>query len=394
MKKQGIHRTRLLQYVVRFSILGVVTYFAVEHQIHKSAAPNVHAFCPFGGLEALYQFVAAGGYIRKIFPSTMILLGGTILLTILLNRAFCGWICPLGTLQMIPHKIARFFKIKPLKIPQKLDRGLSYLKYGILAIVLYFTWQAGELVYDAYGPWAAYAHLAGGFEELFSKFLIGTIFLLLAVVGSLWIPHNFCRYFCPMGAFLSLVAKLSPTKLYRTASCFTCKKCDRNCPVQIDLCKAPKVKSTECISCGDCLVGCPGKDCLEYRTGGKFPVRWALYGVLALVLFFTPVVIAKQVGAWKTMETARDILSDPSGIPNPYNIKGKVSLAEVAREFQIPLLAFVAHFQLPEVVDPDQRLKDIADTHGLRMRDFKEFAAEYLQERNPGVMFEDTGPMH
>lgn len=123
-------------------------------------------------------------------------------------------------------------------------------------------------------------------------------------------------------------------------------------------------------------------------------MRWALYGVLALVLFFTPVVIAKQVGAWKTMETARDILSDPSGIPNPYNIKGKVSLAEVAREFQIPLLAFVAHFQLPEVLDPDQRLKDIADTHGLRMRDFKEFAAEYLQERNPGVMFEDTGPEH
>ena len=43
------------------------------------------------------------------------------------------------------------------------------------------------------------------------------------------------------------------------------------------------------------------------------------------------------------------------------------------------------------MIDPDQRLKDIADANGLSMRDFKEFAATSLQQRNPGITFEDSG---
>ncbi len=94
-------------------MLILATYLAVLHQIKGVlGAANAHVYCPFGGLESLYQFLAAGGYIPKIMPTTMILLLVTVILAIVLNRAFCGWICPLGTLQMIFDRIGGFSGLK------------------------------------------------------------------------------------------------------------------------------------------------------------------------------------------------------------------------------------------------------------------------------------------
>ncbi|MBD3305402.1 4Fe-4S binding protein, partial [candidate division KSB3 bacterium] len=195
MKERNI--TRGAQNLTRLVVLGVVTYFALMHQLKGVlVAPNAHVFCPFGGLESLYKLVAEGGYIKKIFPATMVLLVGSVLLTVVLNRAFCGWICPLGTLQAIFARIAKFFKIKKIQVPAQVEQALSYLKYVLLIVILYFTWRVGDLVYAYYDPWAAYTHVAAGFGELYDEFLIGTLFLLVGMVGSLWLPNNFCRYFC------------------------------------------------------------------------------------------------------------------------------------------------------------------------------------------------------
>ncbi len=381
-KRRKINVSRIFQYGTRLFILALVTYFAVVHQLHKADTPNPHVFCPFGGLESLYKFVAAGGYIWKIFPATMILLGGTVLLTIVLNRSFCGWICPLGTLQAIVDKIARFFKIQKVQVPAKIDQYLSYIKYVMLVMILYFTWQVGELVYTYYDPWAAYTHLAAGFSELYKNFLIGSIFLLVALVGSIWLPHNFCRYFCPMGAFLSLLAKLSPTKLYRKQeTCVSCQKCNRVCPVQIEICAQPKVTSLQCISCGDCVVACPKADCLEYRIGGKRPVHWAVYGIVALVLFFAPVGIAKQMDLWETMGARKGRFTSEIGVKSPDTIKGSMSLENVAEEFNIPIEAFMQQFNLPKNIDANAKLSEIAAAHNLRMRGFRDFIAEYMQRQ-------------
>ena len=195
--------SRVFQYGVKIFILALATYLAVIHQLKGVLeAANAHAYCPFGGLESIYKLILSGGYISKIMPATMILLGITVLLAVLLNRAFCGWICPLGTLQTLFDRLGRFLKIKKVQVTPKLERSLQYLKYAGLVVILYFTWRIGDLVYGPYDPWAAYAHIAGGLSELYADFLIGSLFLIAALVGSLWLPDNFCRYFCPMGAFL------------------------------------------------------------------------------------------------------------------------------------------------------------------------------------------------
>ncbi len=388
MKMKG---SRIFQFAVKIGILVFITYEAVMHQIKGVLeAPNAHVFCPFGGLESLYQLAMSGGYIKKIMPATMVLFFASVLLAIVFNRAFCGWICPLGTLQTIFDKIARFFKIKKVTVPVKLEKPLSLVKYVILVVALYFTWRTGELVYSAYDPWAAYGHLAAGFEELFGEMLIGTIFLLAALIGSLWLPNNFCRYFCPMGAFLSFFSRFSPTKITRDeSSCINCKKCDRVCPAQLEIATVPEVKSGQCFSCGDCIVACPVENTLDYSVAKKFRLNWLVYGILSVILFFAPVVIAKQTGLWKVnFGSAQELLIDSSGVLNPYNAKGSMPLETMLKEFDVPKDVVFEHFNLPADTDTSRMMKTIAAEHGLETEDFKVFIAEYLQEQSPGLVFE------
>ena len=346
------------------------------------AAPNAHVYCPFGGLESLYKFLASGGYVTKIMPATMVLFAATILLVIVLNRAFCGWICPLGTLQMLSDRLAWALRIKKVTVPPTVERYAQYLKYVGLLIILYFTWNAGELVYAPYDPWAAYAHIAAGFEELYGEFLIGSLFLLVALIGSLWLPNNFCRYFCPMGAFLGIFSKLSPTRITRNEkTCINCKKCDRACPAQIAISTTPTVKSPECFSCGDCVAACPVKNTLGVSIQRKISLNWLIYGIAALVLFFGSIEAAKLAGIWKTSyASATEALSDDSGAKNPELIRGSMTLAVVSKEFGIPAEAFIKHFNLPEATNPETMLKEIAAANNLGTETFVEGVREFIME--------------
>ena len=376
--------SRVFQYGVKIFILALATYLAVIHQLKGVLeAANAHAYCPFGGLESIYKLILSGGYISKIMPATMILLGITVVLAVLLNRAFCGWICPLGTLQTLFDRLGRFLKIKKVQVTPKLERSLQYLKYTGLVAILYFTWRISDLVYAPYDPWAAYAHIAGGLSGLYTDFLIGSLFLIAALVGSLWLPDNFCRYFCPMGAFLGILSKLSPTRIARNEeTCTNCKKCDRVCPAQIAISTQPRVSSPECLACGDCVASCPVEQTLEFRASRKIRLPWLAYGVLTLVIFFGPVWIAEQLGYWKTNYTsAAEALTDASGQKNPANIRGSMTLEMVSKEFNVPIEAILKKFNLPENTKSGEMLKGIASANKLETEKFvggvRAFVKEY-----------------
>ena len=283
---------------------------------------------------------------------------------------------------MLFDRLARALGIKKITVPPTVERFAQYLKYAGLLIILYFTWNVGELVYAPYDPWAAYAHIAAGFEELYGEFLIGSIFLLVALIGSLWLPNNFCRYFCPMGAFLGIFSKLSPTRITRNEkTCINCKKCDRTCPAQIAISTTPAVKSPECFSCGDCVAACPVKNTLGVQVQRKLPFNWFAYGVAALVLFFGGVEVAKLAGIWKTgYSSATEALTGDSGAKNPELIRGSMTLQVVAEEFGIPAEAFIKHFNLPEATNPEMMLKDIAATNSLATETFVEGVREFIME--------------
>ena len=97
-KKQRLYKT--LRYVVLLAVLIAISAIGIMHQyLDRPKPPGVDAFCPFGGVEAFITLMTSGVMIKRIVASSFVLLIATVVLAVVLRRAFCGTICPLGTLQ-------------------------------------------------------------------------------------------------------------------------------------------------------------------------------------------------------------------------------------------------------------------------------------------------------
>ncbi len=95
-----------------------------------------------------------------------------------------------------------------------------------------------------------------------SSFLTLRFGILAAfLVGAVLISRIFCRAVCPLGAIYALTSKFSVHRMtYDSSSCISCGKCDRICPVGLDVRR--EIGGAECISCGDCMKACP-KSCFK-----------------------------------------------------------------------------------------------------------------------------------
>lgn len=333
-------KVRKIRLGIQVIILILVTVAGILHQEiggGPDGVASIHAFCPFGGVESFYSLVTRGEFIKKTFYSNIILVGGSTFLVIILGRIFCGWICALGTLQDIFGKIGLKLLKKRYYIPKSLDSILRYLKYLILVVIIYFTWKTGQLVIGSIDPFVAYSHLTAGWEELLNEYLIGLGILIAMLLSSLFYDRLFCRYLCPLGAYYAIIGRFSLLKIKRNKNiCVDCKKCDRECPVGLETSSVETVNKGECISCMTCIESCPTvKKSLEVNimkkkfNGGKL-------GVIGVTIFFGIVLITKGMGLYQTTPGSLDGIFKG----NPKNIRGWMSIEDVAHGFNIPLKKF------------------------------------------------------
>ncbi len=84
------------------------------------------------------------------------------------------------------------------------------------------------------------------------RYVILYVFLILMMISS----RPFCRILCPLGAIYGLTAKYSVVTMSVDKDvCINCRKCDKVCPVGLDVVK--EIGNAECIVCGDCIDVCP-----------------------------------------------------------------------------------------------------------------------------------------
>jgi polyferredoxin len=130
------------------------------------------------------------------------------------------------------------------------------------------------------------------------------IVLAVLTVTSLVVKNPWCRYLCPYGAMMGLVALVSPTRITRSAdACIDCGKCARACPAGLPVDVMASVRSAECTACMSCVAVCPAAGALDlsirlgrHRAG---VASWALATGIA-VLFLGTVAFARWNGYWHT----------------------------------------------------------------------------------------------
>ena len=262
---------RLAVQIFFFLLIAVI---AVNHSLGETgralpvlSGASLHSLCPFGGVVSIYQVLASGTYVKKIHESAFILMWIGFASALLLGPVFCGWVCPMGSVQEWLGKLGRkiFSKRFNRVVPYSVDRWLRYLRYAVLAWVVYMTIATGALFFADIDPYYALFNLWTG-----EVALTGIIVLAVTAVLSLVVERPFCKYACPYGAVLGIFNLFRIFKIKRNAeTCIDCSKCDRACPMNIPVSKGEVVRHHQCISCMKCTSesSCPVENTVELTTG-------------------------------------------------------------------------------------------------------------------------------
>jgi polyferredoxin len=265
---------------------------------------GVEAFLPIAALMSLRHLLTAGG-VHPVHPAGLVILLGALGTGLLLKKAFCSWICPIGTLsETLAWPVRRVFGKVP-RVPKWLDLPLRALKYALLG---FFAWTIlwvmtpGEIAAFLDSPYSRVADvkMLYFFERpsLLALQILAGLFVL-----SVLVPYAWCRYLCPYGALLGVASLLSPLKVTRdAASCIDCSLCTKACPARLPVERLGRVRSDECFGCLSCVAACPVPRALRVETPRPLAhaVRPAAFAALVTGLFFGGVLLAKAAGVWQT----------------------------------------------------------------------------------------------
>lgn len=182
------------------------------------------------------------------------------------GRLFCAYLCPAGGLQECVFSVSE-------KQPKQGRR--NYIKYVIwiiwLSAVIFCYFQHGKVVEIDF---------LFETENGISVSSIQSYIIYYGIVCLIFIPsvlcgkRVFCHYFCWMAPFMVLGTTLRKLlhlpgvhiKSRGKNKCISCGKCNKVCPMGIDVVNEIKndvIDNLECIQCGACIDNCP-KHVLSY----------------------------------------------------------------------------------------------------------------------------------
>lgn len=279
---QWIVVRKMIQYIALFSFIFL---FLINRQDTPGNNLIGH-FLRFDPLLSLTTTISS----RTFQVITAIELILALILAVLAGRAWCGWLCPMGT-------ILDFFSFKQTaakKIPEEL-RSIKFNLFLIILIsalfgnltllifdpltILYRTLSVSiypglnqllTVVETVLFPVPFLQDFISWLEEtlrpgifpLEARFFEQSLLTGMYFVGILSLnklaPRFWCRYICPLGGFLGLISKISIFRRVTGHTCRDCSLCSRRCPTgTIDPENGYQSDPAECTLCLDCFKNCP-----------------------------------------------------------------------------------------------------------------------------------------
>ncbi len=248
-----------------------------------------------------------------------VVFGAVILLSVLLGKFFCGWVCPFGLYMDLISRLRKALKIPHSSLSESFNEKFHQLGYVILALIIVICvifasesiagaqlvpgTEEGGFVYQYFSapfcqvcPMKPFCVLlqssvglirpewiadvtTGQFYELgYYVTSLNLIVLGVVTVTAFLFRRAWCRI-CPLGALIALFNRFPPFKWVSVLrldkveeKCTKCGICKRVCPTQITEVydkKGGDVTTSNCILCLRCVEMCPYDDALRLKAAGK-----------------------------------------------------------------------------------------------------------------------------
>ncbi len=257
-QEPGVRAAVLAQYDKRIEALDDPQEFLDRNKgtVWSSLIFGLDVTDPLAAAEA----VAAG---KTVYLPLLLSILFPVIVTLLLGKVFCSWICPANLLLEITGKLRgllRFAEIPPAEV--KFSRAN---KYVLLAVGLLIAAIVGLPIFALIYPPAALSRLLHGW--IFGTSVTGILVVLgvIVVFELLVSPRWWCRVMCPGGALYGLIGWPRLWRVRLDADrCTHCGKCEPACEPGLD----PVIESygIECDNCGECIKACP-QQALRYTVG-------------------------------------------------------------------------------------------------------------------------------
>jgi MauM/NapG family ferredoxin protein len=193
------------------------------------------------------------------------------------GRAFCGWICPLGTLLDIIRPLA-FWQHKQKNRPSAVN---SRLRFMLLAFVLaasalsmqFAGWFDPLVIFNRAASALFYDLALFDLSNLrIFPFFVSFVFIAILVMEFIR-PRFWCRNLCPFGALLSLPARFSRLNRRVTNACTYCGECRQVCSMYAIGTDPHETRYTDCSFCLECESACPNNG-IKFEFGALSTSTW------------------------------------------------------------------------------------------------------------------------
>ncbi len=237
MRKRVTKNLRLLAMGIVFFLFSIVAIlpwgkFAEGMGLHPS---------PMCVIEKSFIFLQMGRAIPIVFISIFVF---TMLMTIIGNKLFCGWNCPIGALQEMLHRIPVPNKFKLPFVLSNATRVVVFVAF----IGLLFT--LGFSIYEYVNPFE--------FLHWSLEWAVAPAFLV-TFVAALFVYRPFCYLICPLGLVTWLAEHISIIRVrVDKKACTECMLCVKKSPCpSVQAILDGKFSRPDCHACGACIEACP-----------------------------------------------------------------------------------------------------------------------------------------
>ncbi len=227
---------------------------------------------------ARIQFVPSYVGLEAGEAGALLIFLALLLLTLLFGRVFCSWICPLGILQDLAHRLShpsgRYKKSQARYTPHHWILRGSILLLTVGALILgsnfVLSWLDPYSISARFGtallqPLAQASYEWLGYSERTPDWSRYSPLILSLIAASVLIPlvmaffkgRLYCNSICPVGTLLGWISRVAPfTPALKNSRCIRCMRCTTYCKAHAIDIKNLRIDPTRCVACYDCVAGC------------------------------------------------------------------------------------------------------------------------------------------